>query len=78
MSIKRNKKVTEYIRVINEAKQYFEALEEKQQESYDSKSDNWKDSEKGEEFQEDLDYLGDLNSSLNEAVDVLDSLYEEI
>jgi len=78
MALNKNKKVTEYVRVINEAKEYFESLEEKQQDSYDSKSDSWKDSEKGDEFQEELDYLGDLNVALNDAVDILDSLYEEI
>lgn len=78
MSLKRNKKVTEYIRVISEAQDYFTQLEEKQQDSYDSKSDSWKDSEKGDEFQEELDYLDELNSALDDAVDILDSLYEEI
>ena len=63
MSLKRNKKVTEYIRVISEAQDYFTQLEEKQQDSYDSKSDSWKDSEKGDEFQEELDYL-DENQQL--------------
>lgn len=78
MSLKRNKKVTEYIRVINEAKDYFENLSEKQRDIFDARSDSWKESEKGEEAQEDLDSLDELVDALNDGVDLLDNLYEEI
>jgi len=76
--IKRSKKVNDYITVITEAQEYFQELVDKRQETYDSRSEKWQESEKGEEEQENLENLEALNEGLTEVVDTLETIFEEI
>ena len=78
MSIKRSSKVDKYIEVITEAKDYFTELSEKRQETYDGRSGFWQESEKGEEWSNDLSTLDDLVMDLDRVVSNLEILFEEI
>jgi len=78
MAIKRSAKVDKFIEVITEAEEYFKELLEKRQETYNNRSEAWQDSDKGEEWSEDLCYLDDVVSNLESAIDTLESLFEVI
>jgi hypothetical protein len=78
MPIKKSKKVEDYIKVIKEAADYLTELEEKRQETYDNRTETWQESDKGYEWQDDLDSLSELNSDLGNVVDLLDTVFEDI
>lgn len=46
------------------------------EETFDSRSEKWQESEKGEEYQEQTDQLGSVKGSIESAIDELTELFE--
>lgn len=71
-----NKTTEKFISNIEDAKIYFEELQSKKQESFDSKSEKWQEGEKGEEAQEDINNLENLVSECEQVMDSINNLFE--
>lgn len=74
--MKANKQIEKFISNIEDAKIYFEELQNTKQDSYDNKSEKWQESEKGEEMQSDIDSLEELASECENVIDKINSLFE--
>lgn len=70
------KKLNNLIGKLEEIKAAVETIRDDEQESFDSKSDNWRDGEKGEEAQEQLNTLEEIVTGLESAFDGMNAFNE--
>lgn len=61
------KKIEKLLGDLNEHRSQIESGRDEMQDKYDDRTDNWKDSEAGEKMAEELSYLDDIVSSLEQA-----------
>lgn len=74
--LKTNKKITTFKELVEDIKEYLTKTIETKQEAYDNKSDNWQESEKGEEVLEDISNLELLLEATESVEDGLNETYE--
>lgn len=77
MSFKKTKEVAKHLGNIESAKEFFSSLKDTEEGKYDDKSDRWKESEKGEQKQQDISDLESAVSDLESGFDSLENLFEE-
>lgn len=75
--IKRNSAVERVMSKVDDVKIFFEQMKEKRQESFDSKSDKWREGEKGEEEEQNLSDLEEITDAAQELYDKIENLFEE-
>ena len=56
---------------LEEIQEQIDNLASEMQDTYDSRSERWQESEKGEEYQETIDALVEASQSVGDAVDTL-------
>jgi adenylosuccinate synthase len=61
------------VKALSELQTLMEAEVEKRNETYDSRTENWQESEKGEEYQELTDNLEEFLGQIEEMIEVLGS-----
>lgn len=77
MAIKRTKVINDHISNLEAFKTFIEELYSDKSESFENKSDNWKESEKGEEAQQDINDLEELSSDLDSSLSKAEDLFEQ-
>lgn len=77
MALKRTKKIEKIMSDIDNAKVFFEELHEKRQDSFDNKSDKWKEGDAGTEEEENLSELEEVKDACEELYGKIESLFEE-
>jgi hypothetical protein len=77
MAIKRSTAVEKEMSKLDDVRIFFEQMKEKRQESFDNKSDKWKEGEKGEEEESNLSDLDDIVNDLQSVYDSIENLFEE-
>lgn len=77
MALKRTAVVTKKMSQLEDLKIEFENQKEKRQETFDNKSDRWKESEKGEEEEQNIADLEEIVDALQDAYDKIENLFEE-
>lgn len=75
-NMKANKQTDKFISNIEDAKIYFEELAAKKQESFDSKSERWQESDKASEMQEEISNLEELAGECENIIDTINNLFE--
>ena len=65
------------LKKLQEAAEIIEKVRDTQQEYYDDRSENWQDSDKGMECQDEIDSLDNLYMELSDCADTLSDLAEE-
>lgn len=70
------KKTNSFISQLEDMKEHIEELLGKKQDSYDSKSEKWQESEKGEEMQSEISNLEELVSSIEDTIEKFNEIFE--
>lgn len=65
------------IKKLQEAVEIIEKVRDTQQEYYDDRSENWQDSDKGMECQDEIDTLDNLHIEISDCADTLSDMAEE-
>jgi hypothetical protein len=76
--LKRSKKITDLMSRLETIKIELEDLKESKQEYYDERSEKWKEGEAADELETDIFAIKDIVSSLEEAYNNIDDLFEDI
>ena len=71
-----SKKIQKILGKLEEIHKELEILQEEMQDTYDNRSERWQESEKGEEYMEQIDALEDAASSVRDAIDYLSDYSE--
>lgn len=74
--LKSSQKIEDIHKQLGEYRNYFSSLHDRRQESYDKKSDTWKEGEKGDEESWNLSLLEETAENLEDAIIRLEELYE--
>lgn len=69
-----SKKIDKITKKLETIQEELTAMAETAQETYDSRSDRWQESEKGEEYSDMISALEDAASSVGDAVDYLSGI----
>lgn len=76
MGLIATKKTDSFISQLEDMKEYIGDIINKKQESYDTKSEKWQESEKGEELQAEISNLGELLESIETTIDKFNETFE--
>ena len=74
--MERSKAVGVQIAKLESIKSFFEELKEKKQQTYDSRSEKWRDGEKGEEWLCDIECFETTFDILEETFNTIDEAFE--
>jgi hypothetical protein len=74
--MKSNKQIEKFISQIEDAKIYLEELQSSKQDSFDNKSEKWQEGERGEEAQQEINYLEELAGECESLIGSFNNLFE--
>lgn len=74
--IKQTQKTNIIYAAVVDALEYFEALKDSREDTFDKRSDVWQESEKGEEYSDDTNSLEEIIDYLESAKSSIEELYE--
>ena len=75
--MKSTKEINQQLSNIEDAKVALESFKDDQQNSFDEKSDKWKEGEKGQEAEADLESLQEAIENLEEAIEKLEEIFQK-